>query len=240
MDRRSVSAQKTPLRPGIESIVGINFKRWTTRGPRQVDSIDSLVKTMHYEGQSSPVSAPFHNESKASRIAEVRDKMALVGCAQSHRVWSWPIMLTTMQIRAIKPAARPKIPAGGEFYLLVQSSGSLLWRFRHKVFGTDRKLSIGSFPDVSPLQARHRRDEARAEIEGVDPVEEKRQRITVVLCHLCQRSLVRSQCPSGNAGAVVRNHQVRPFEHWPLRQVDEDHSLQKTDQLALIETDILL
>jgi integrase len=53
----------------------------------------------------------------------------------------------------------------------------LLWRFRYKAHGIERKLSLGSFPDVSLAHARKKRDLAQGEIEdGQDPVEEKRQR----------------------------------------------------------------
>jgi len=87
-------------------------------------------------------------------------------------------MLTTVEIRALKPAKRPyKVGDSDGLFLLVQPSGALLWRFRYKVFGADRKLSLGTFPDLSLQQARRKRDEARAQlIDGVDPVEEKRQR----------------------------------------------------------------
>jgi len=87
-------------------------------------------------------------------------------------------MLTAVQIRTLKPADKPyKVPDVDGLYLLVQPSGALLWRYRYKVFGADRKLSLGTFPDVSLQQARKKRDEARAQlIDGVDPVEEKRQR----------------------------------------------------------------
>lgn len=87
-------------------------------------------------------------------------------------------MLTTTQIRALKPERRPyKVADGDGLYLLVQPSGALLWRFRYKVFGSDRKLSLGSFPDVSLHDARRKRDEARGCLtDGIDPVEEKRQR----------------------------------------------------------------
>ncbi|WP_316251205.1 Arm DNA-binding domain-containing protein [Sphingomonas sp. JC676] len=72
-------------------------------------------------------------------------------------------MLTTVQIRALKPAARPyKVPDSVGLFLLVQPSGSLLWRFRYKVFGSDRKMAIGTFPDVSLQEARKKRDELRA------------------------------------------------------------------------------
>lgn len=87
-------------------------------------------------------------------------------------------MLTVVQIRALKPAERPyKVADADGLYLLVQPSGALLWRFRYRCCGIERKLSLGSFPDVSLLQARRKRDEAKAELDdGIDPVEEKRQR----------------------------------------------------------------
>ncbi len=56
-------------------------------------------------------------------------------------------MLTVLEIRALKPRDRPfKVSDGDGLYLLVQPSGALLWRFRYKVFGIERKLSLGSFP----------------------------------------------------------------------------------------------
>lgn len=87
-------------------------------------------------------------------------------------------MLTTVAIRALKPAARPfKVSDRDGLFLLVQPSGAMLWRFRYKAFGVERKLSLGSFPDVTLKQAREKRDVARAQlIDGVDPVAEKRQR----------------------------------------------------------------
>ncbi|KTT71212.1 tyrosine-type recombinase/integrase [Sphingomonas sanguinis] len=87
-------------------------------------------------------------------------------------------MLTVVQIRALKPAERPyKVADSDGLYLLVQPSGALLWRFRYRCCGIERKLSLGSFPDVSLVQARRKRDEAKAELDdGIDPVEEKRQR----------------------------------------------------------------
>lgn len=86
-------------------------------------------------------------------------------------------MLTVVQIKALKPAERPfKVSDSDGLYVLVQPSGALLWRFRYRSSGIERKLSLGSFPEVSLAQARRKRDEAKAELEdGIDPVEEKRQ-----------------------------------------------------------------
>ncbi|ATY32523.1 tyrosine-type recombinase/integrase [Sphingomonas psychrotolerans] len=87
-------------------------------------------------------------------------------------------MLTVVQIQALKPAARPyKVFDSDGLYLLVQPSGALLWRFRYRCCGIERKLSLGKFPDVTLSQARRKRDEAKGELEdGIDPVEEKRQK----------------------------------------------------------------
>ncbi|MBZ6382692.1 tyrosine-type recombinase/integrase [Sphingomonas sanguinis] len=74
-------------------------------------------------------------------------------------------MLTVVQIRALKPAERPyKVADSDGLYLLVQPSGALLWRFRYRCCGIERKLSLGSFPDVTLVQARRKRDEAKAEL----------------------------------------------------------------------------
>lgn len=87
-------------------------------------------------------------------------------------------MLTVVEIRTLKPAKRPyKVADSDGLFLLVQPSGSLLWRFRYRIAGIDRKLALGSFPEVSLQQARKLRDLARSEVvDGIDPVEEKRQR----------------------------------------------------------------
>ena len=86
-------------------------------------------------------------------------------------------MLTVVQIRALRPAPKPyKVADADGLFLLVQPSGTLLWRYRFRAHGTEKKLSLGSFPDVSLQQARKLRDEARAKlIDGIDPVEEKRR-----------------------------------------------------------------
>jgi len=80
-------------------------------------------------------------------------------------------MLTVVQIQALKPAAKPfKVPDSDGLYLLVQPSGALLWRFRCRCCGIERKLSLGSFPDVSLSQVRRKRDEAKGELGPVDLV----------------------------------------------------------------------
>jgi len=87
-------------------------------------------------------------------------------------------MLTDVQIRSLRPAAKPyKVSDGGGLFLLVQPTGALLWRFRFMKHGIEKKLSLGRFPDISLSQARKLRTEARGQlVDGYDPAEERRQR----------------------------------------------------------------
>ena len=58
-------------------------------------------------------------------------------------------MLTVTQIQALKPATKPyKVADDDGLFLLVQPSGALLWPFRYRAHGIERKLSLGTFPKV--------------------------------------------------------------------------------------------
>jgi len=53
-------------------------------------------------------------------------------------------MLTVVQIQALKLGERPyKVADHPGLYLLVQPSGTLLWRYRYRCCGVERKLSLG-------------------------------------------------------------------------------------------------
>jgi integrase len=78
--------------------------------------------------------------------------------------------LTDKAIRALKPSEKPyKISDGLGLYLLVQSSGSRLWRFKYRHAGKERLESLGAYPAVSLAAARERRDELRRlRASGID------------------------------------------------------------------------
>ena len=70
--------------------------------------------------------------------------------------------LSDTAIRAAKPGPRPvKLFDANGLFLLLQSSGGKLWRLKYRYAGTEKKLSIGRYPDVGLKEARRRRDEAR-------------------------------------------------------------------------------
>lgn len=85
--------------------------------------------------------------------------------------------LTDIKIRTAKPSAKPrKLGDDGGLFLLIQPSGGKLWRLKYRVDGKEKKLSLGRYPDITLVEARRRRDEARTSIAlGNDPAEEKRR-----------------------------------------------------------------
>ena len=96
--------------------------------------------------------------------------------------------LSNTSIRNAKPKASPyKLADEKGLFLLVQPSGGMLWRMKYRIDGRDeagnskrveKKLGLGTFPDVSLKDARDRRDEARVLLaKGIDPAEQKRRDI---------------------------------------------------------------
>jgi integrase len=87
-------------------------------------------------------------------------------------------MLTDSKLKNAKPDARPyKLVDGQGLHALVQTNGSILWQQRYRFEGKERTASHGSYPLVSLLEARKKRDELKKLLlEGLDPAKVKRQR----------------------------------------------------------------
>jgi integrase len=82
--------------------------------------------------------------------------------------------LTDSAIRAAKPKEKPyKLADAGGLYLVVGSS-SKLWRFKYRIGGKEKVLSIGAYPSVPLAMARESRDAAKALLaKGGDPSQAK-------------------------------------------------------------------
>lgn len=85
-------------------------------------------------------------------------------------------------LRSAKPRTKPyKLADEKGLFLLVQPSGGMLWRMKYRVDGRDeagnpkrveKKLGLGTYPDISLKEARERRDQARRDLaNGIDPAE---------------------------------------------------------------------
>ncbi|MDW7774511.1 MAG: tyrosine-type recombinase/integrase [Desulfobulbaceae bacterium] len=81
------------------------------------------------------------------------------------------VPLTDARIRKIKAAEKPlKLFDGGGLFLLVTPTGGKLWNLKYRFEGKEKKLAFGSYPEVSLLEARQRREQARTLLaNGADP-----------------------------------------------------------------------
>ena len=88
-------------------------------------------------------------------------------------------MLSVTTIKNAKSKENPyKIADEKGLYLLVNVSGSKLWRLDYRFSGKRKTLALGNYPDVSINNARSKRDEARkllASTPPIDPSEERKQ-----------------------------------------------------------------
>ncbi len=89
--------------------------------------------------------------------------------------------LSDLTIKAAKPDPKKdyKLTDGGGLSLIISKSGSKLWRFRYRFVGSEKMLSLGTYPQVTLREARDRRDEAKKLVaSGLDPsLDRKRQAV---------------------------------------------------------------
>lgn len=104
--------------------------------------------------------------------------------------------LTNQTCKTAKPEKNPnkpdkdftgkeyKLSDGGGLYLLVKPNGSKMWRLKYRHLGTERTLSIGSYPIISLADARTARDNAKrllAQDPPIDPSSYKKQNKTTAI-----------------------------------------------------------
>lgn len=96
-------------------------------------------------------------------------------------------MLSTLQIKSAKPRSRAyKLADAGGLYVLVQPSGSKLWRYKFRIGRIEGLQALGSFPEVGLAEAREEHSKSRKLVDqGIHPVHErKRQREALAIEYL--------------------------------------------------------
>ena len=85
--------------------------------------------------------------------------------------------LSDVAVRKAKPGAKPvKVADGGGLYLLVNPTGSKLWRWKYRIRGREKLLALGAYPDVSLSDARAACAIARRKLaQGIDPSAERKE-----------------------------------------------------------------
>ena len=75
--------------------------------------------------------------------------------------------LKALEIKGFRPLKKTYRKSDEKgLYLEIRPSGSRLWFLKYRVDGKEKRLGLGSYPDVSLADARKRRDEARGVVQG--------------------------------------------------------------------------
>lgn len=81
--------------------------------------------------------------------------------------------LTSTQIKNARPSAKPATMFDGAetgLHLLIQPSGTKTFRLKIQIDGKDRRLTLGSFPEMSLAEAREEASKAKKQVkQGIDP-----------------------------------------------------------------------
>lgn len=88
-----------------------------------------------------------------------------------------PPQVTDLEIRSSKPrAVKYTLAVGRGLTLVIMPDGAKYWRFRYRLSGKARMISVGKpYPDTTLKQAQAQAAEMRALISaGVDPAEKRR------------------------------------------------------------------
>ena len=85
--------------------------------------------------------------------------------------------LTDVKCRGAKPGkTRVKLSDGGGLQFWVQPNGSRLWQLVYQYQGKQAQMALGPYPQVTLIEARALREEAKSKIRaGIDPTAEKRR-----------------------------------------------------------------
>lgn len=85
--------------------------------------------------------------------------------------------LTDLATKRAKPKDKPyKLADDKGLYLLINPSGSTLWRWKYRVDGKEKLMAFGAYPEVTLERARTQRNEAREQLKSTGKVDPMAQR----------------------------------------------------------------
>ena len=161
--------------------------------------------------------------------------------------------LTAKKAEAARPRERDyKMGDSGGLYLFVAKSGHRTWRLKYRFGGKERRLLLGTYPDVGLKRARELRDDAKQALRnGLDPsLERTRARHSRKVGHentfeQFAREWHATQVPRWkdvHADDVMTSMEQSLFAEIggiPVEQIDERlllHALRKVESRGAIET----
>ena len=154
--------------------------------------------------------------------------------------------LTDTAIKKAKPGDKPvKLSDGKGMYLLVNPTGSKLWRWKYRVLGKEKVMSLGAYPDVSLAQAREGVDKARKILAAGDDPMAIRKAGKVATRTAAENSFEtvarlwwahwKPARSAQHAGQVMRRFEVNVFPHIGSRPVSEIQAPELVTMLKAIE-----
>jgi integrase len=154
--------------------------------------------------------------------------------------------LTDTAVKKAKPGPRPvKFSDSKGMYLLVNPTGSKLWRWKYRVLGKEKVMALGAYPDVSLAQAREATDKARKVLAaGDDPMVKRKadKHASLTAAANSFESVARKWWAhwspartEQHAGQVMRRFQANVFPYIGARPVSEIQAPELVAMLKAIE-----
>jgi integrase len=154
--------------------------------------------------------------------------------------------LTDAAVKKAKPGSKPvKLSDGKGMYLLVNPTGSKLWRWKYRVLGKEKVMSLGVYPDVSLAQARDGLDRARKLLAAGDDPMAKRKADKVASLTAAENSFEvvarkwwahwKPARSVQHAGQVMRRFEANVFPHIGKRPVAQIQAPELVAMLKAIE-----
>lgn len=154
--------------------------------------------------------------------------------------------LTDAAVKKAKPGPSPmKLSDGKGMYLLVNPTGSKLWRWKYRVLGKEKVMSLGAYPDVSLAQARDGLDKARKLLAaGADPMAKRKadKKASLTAAENSFETVARNWWAhwkpartEQHAGQVMRRFEANVFPYIGTRPVSEIQAPELVAMLKAIE-----
>ena len=127
--------------------------------------------------------------------------------------------LTNTTIKNLRPKGKMfKVSDAKGLCLEISPKGGKWWRFRYRHLGVEKRLSLGTYPDVSLKDARTKRDEYRKLLaKEVDPARERKER----------RKTAKEKIKN-NFEAIARDWHTKNVTKWTPRYAE--HTLRRLER----------